>query len=44
MNKKTGIPVCPNCESEKVTGCKGGTALKPNLGINWICTDCLYEW
>ena len=35
---------CPECNSEKVVSCKGGTCYKLNLKINWICEDCLNEW
>lgn len=35
---------CPNCKSRKIVSCKGGTNLKPNPKINWLCSKCLWEW
>lgn len=35
---------CPECGSEKVVSCPGGTALVPSPNINWICVDCTNEW
>lgn len=38
------IPICPKCGNRNVTFCPGSTNQVPVPGINWICSDCLYEW
>ena len=35
---------CPKCKSESIIGNKGSTNLIPIPSIEWICTNCLYEW
>jgi len=35
---------CPKCKGKDIVPCKGGTCIKPDFKINWICKECLYEW
>jgi hypothetical protein len=35
---------CPKCKSKEIVSCFGGTNLKSNKNLNWICQKCLYEW
>jgi len=35
---------CPECGSEKVTSCPGGSSIKAVPGIWWICDDCKHQW
>ena len=34
---------CFNCGTEG-TGCKGGSYLKGDIDIDFICPKCLMEW
>jgi cytochrome c-type biogenesis protein CcmH/NrfF len=35
---------CPKCNGHNICDCKGGTCLKLDLNIKFICQDCLWEW
>ena len=36
--------VCPECGSDHISNCPGGTCYKLSLDIKYICGECLNEW
>jgi ssDNA-binding Zn-finger/Zn-ribbon topoisomerase 1 len=36
--------LCPKCHSKQIVFAKGGTCYIPNPKINWLCSNCLWEW
>ena len=35
---------CPKCESENIAACHGSTCITEIEEIDYICTDCAYEF
>jgi len=43
VGKLKQSPKCPKCGG-KTTYCPGSTNLIPIPKINWVCTECSYEF
>ncbi|NIO22943.1 MAG: hypothetical protein GTN38_02850 [Candidatus Aenigmarchaeota archaeon] len=35
---------CPECGSDKIASCPGGTGFYPTAGKDWICQKCMHEF